>query len=218
MLIFAGVGPGDPELLTLKAVRAIEQADAIALADSGRGESVVQKIAGPYMAQKPIHYLSMPMTGNRADWRTAHEQAAQTLLTLLQTYPTVVYPVLGDPGVYASSSYLIRLIRPLHPVRIIPGIPTMCAAAAEIGVALCEQRERLTVIDQVRADEALPEGNAVIMKCGKSLPDLQRRAAHREGYAIRNLGLEDQWVGPLAHAPTDSPSYFTTVILKSEKQ
>lgn len=218
MLIFAGVGPGDPELLTLKAARALERADAIALADSGRGESVVQKIAGTYMAQKPVYRLHMPMTGNRADWRAAHEQAARELLELLKVHPTIVYPVLGDPGIYASSSYLADLLRPHHPVKVIPGIPTMCAAAAEMGVALCEQRETLTVVDQIQADEPLPAGNAVIMKCGKSLAALQQKAAHRQAYAIRNLGLEDQWVGALEDAPTGNPSYFTTVILKGEKK
>lgn len=217
MLIFTGVGPGDPELITLKAARTIARADAIALADSGRGESVVQKIAGEWIAQKPVHRLHIPMTGNRADWLEAHRKAADELLSLLARYPVIAYPVLGDPGVYASSSYLFHLVQPHHPCKIIPGIPTMCAAAAEMGVALCEQRETLTVVDQIPEDQPLPQGNAVIMKCGKSLAALQEKAAGREAYAIRNLGLEDQWTGPLEEAPTDNVSYFTTVILKGKK-
>ena len=65
----------------------------------------------------------------------------------------------------------------------------------------------------------LPRGVTGRLLClDKSLAALQQKAAHRQAYAIRNLGLEDQWVGPLEDAPTGNPSYFTTVILKGEKK
>lgn len=214
MLIFIGVGPGDPELMTLKAVRTLREADAVALADKG----AALQIAESAIEGKPILKLSLPMKGNRADWEADHREAARQLLDWLKTYPTIAYPVLGDPGVYASSSYLMRLIRPHHPCAVIPGIPAMCAAAAALAVPLCEQRESLTVLDNFQEDNALPEGNAVIMKSGRNIGALRRAAGNREAYAVRNLGMENEWMGKLSDMPEADYSYFTTVIVKAGEE
>lgn len=214
MLIFVGIGPGDPELVTRKAERILRQADAIALPDSGSGNSAVMNIVGDLIEGKTLCRLEMPMRGMRADWEQAHDRAAEALLECLQTYPTVAYPVLGDPGIYASSSYLMRRIAPQHPCAVVPGIPAMCAAAAALGVPLCEQGERLTVIDRFDPDAPLPEGDVVIMKSGKNLEALQGALHGRSAYAARNLGMENAWLGTLTDIPADAYSYFTTVIAK----
>ncbi len=129
MLYFVGVGPGDPELVTLKAARLMREADAIALPDGGSA-GAAERIAAEWIAGKPVLKLEMPMRGGREDWRAAHAAAAEKLLQWLERYPTMVYPVLGDPGVFASSSYLHRLVAPKHPCEIVPGVPAMCAALA----------------------------------------------------------------------------------------
>lgn len=217
MLYFVGIGPGDPELLTVKAARLVREADAIAYADTGMGSSTVERILGERMTGKPLYPVHIPMRGSREDWLEAHRRAAERLLALLEEYPTMVYPVLGDPGVYASSSYLMRLVSQEHPCRVVPGITTMCAAAAELGVPLCEQGERLTILDSFAPDEPLPGGNAVIMKSGRQLTALKAAAAGREAYAVRNLGMENAFAGPLRDIPEDGYSYFTTVIVKADR-
>ena len=126
----------------------------------------------------------------------------------------MAYPVLGDPGIYASSSYLLRRIAPLHPCTVVPGIPAMCAAAAAMGVPLCEQGEKLTVVDSFDPEVPIPEGNVVLMKSGKNLDALKAALNGREAYAARNLGMDSAWTGPLEEIPTDGYSYFTTVIAK----
>ena len=214
MLVFVGIGPGDPELITRKAARILREADAIALPDSGSGNSAVMQIVGDLIADKPLCRLEMPMRGMREDWAAAHDRAAEALLAYLKTYPTVAYPVLGDPGVYASSSYLLRRIAPLHPCTVVPGIPAMCASAAAMGVPLCEQGEKLTVVDSFDPEVPLPEGNVVLMKSGKNIDALKNALAGREAYAARNLGMDSAWTGPLADIPADGYSYFTTVIVK----
>lgn len=215
MLYFVGIGPGDPELVTVKAARLVGEADAIAYADTGMGSSAVESILGDRLAGKTLCPVSIPMRGSRADWLEAHRRAAERLLALLEEYPTMVYPVLGDPGVYASSSYLMRLVSQKHPCRVVPGITTMCAAAAELGVPLCEQAERLTILDSFEPGEPLPEGNAVIMKSGRRLAALKEAAAGREAYAVRNLGMDNAFMGRLEDIPEDDYSYFTTVIVKA---
>ena len=154
------------------------------------------------------------MRGMREDWAAAHDRAAGTLLAYLETYPTVAYPVLGDPGVYASSSYLLRRIALLHPCAVVPGVPAMCASAAAMGVPLCEQGEKLTVVDSFDPEVPIPEGNVVLMKSGKNIDALKNALAGREAYAARNLGMDSAWTGPLADIPADGYSYFTTVIVK----
>ena len=82
MIRFVGVGPGDPELMTLAAVHALEWADEIAIADSG-SESAVLKIAGAHLGGKPVLRLDMPMRGGHAEWQEAHRRAADILLARL---------------------------------------------------------------------------------------------------------------------------------------
>lgn len=210
MLIFVGVGPGDPELMTRKAERALREADAIALADKGAARRIVEHC----IAGKPVLELKLPMAGNRADWESAHARAAEELLDWLSRHARIAYPVLGDPGIYASSSYLLRLIRRRHPCEVIPGVPAMCAAAAALGVPLCEQHEGLSVLDSFEAGQSLPDGNAVVMKSGRKIDDLRRACTGREAYAARNLGMADEWLGPLGDMPDANYSYFTTVVVK----
>lgn len=214
MLYFVGVGPGDPELMTLKAARILRDADAIALADRG----AAMQIAGEWIEGKPVLRLNMPMKGDRASWEDAHRAAAAQLLEWLERYGTIAYPVLGDPGVYASSSYLLRLLAPECECRVVPGIPAMCAAAAELGVPLCEQRERLTVMDDYCDDAPLPEGNVVVMKSGRQIDGLRRATDGREAYAVRNLGMADGWAGRLSEMPESAYSYFTTVLVRAQKR
>lgn len=212
MLYFVGVGPGDPELITMKAARILQEADAIALPDSGK-ESVVWKIAGKWMEGKPVCRLSIPMKGKREDWEDAHQHAAETLLKWLQKYETIAYPVLGDPGIYASSSYLMKRIASYHPCKVVPGIPAMCAAAAELGIPLCEQGESLLVADSLIEETNVFRKNVVIMKSRGKLAEIKKCFPEREAYIVRNFGFEDQWVGELKEN-ADDDSYFTTVLVK----
>ena len=209
MLTFIGIGPGDPELLTLKAVRLLREADAIAVPDKG----VAMQIVGEWIQGKPLLKLDLPMRGGRAEWERSHQRAAEALLAYLEEYNAVAFPVLGDPGVYATSSYLFRRIQALHPCEIVPGIPAMCAAAAKLGVPLCEKGESLTVLDHFDGGE-LPQGNAVIMKSGKRMDALRRAARGREAYVVRNLGMDGEWWGGLADAPEMEQFYFTTTIVR----
>ena len=213
MLYFVGVGPGDPELITMKAARILRGADAIAIPDSGK-DSMVWKIAGEWMEGKPVCRLPMPMKGKREDWEAAHRRAAEILLEWLEKYETIAYPVLGDPGIYASGSYLMGRIAPYHPCRVIPGVPAMCAAAAELGTALCEQGERLLVTDRIENDEQKFGGNMVVMKAEKNWERLEKLQAARI-FLARNVGLPSQQLGTGMDG-FGRDSYFTTAIIKAE--
>ena len=215
MLTFVGVGPGDPELLTLKAVHALRRAGAIAYVDAGTGKNTALDIVKEYVEGKPRLQLKLPMRGERDSWRAAHEAAANALLELTAEYGDVAVPVLGDPGIYATAGYLMRQIAQRHPCAVIPGIPSFTAAAAANGVPLCEQGERLTVCDGFTEGDQLPPGNVALMKCGRQLDNIKELAAGREVYIARNLGLPGEWTGKLCDAPDDMAySYFTTAIIK----
>ena len=112
MLYFVGIGPGDPELVTVKAARLVREADAIAYADTGMGSSAVESILGDRLAGKPLCPVSIPMRGSRADWLEAHRRAAEKLLTLLKGKAYYGILCLGNcPGIYA---YLIEAGRIRH--------------------------------------------------------------------------------------------------------
>ena len=216
MLYFVGVGPGDPELITMKAVRILQEAAVIVLPDSGR-DSVIWKIIEKWVKNKPVYSVSIPMHGMKQEWHEAHRRAAEHIRELMKEYETAAYPVLGDPGIYASGSYLMKHISAHHPCNVIPGVPAMCVAAAELGIPLCEQHEDLWVTDTFDTAKLPLKTNTVLMKSGNNISALKAAFADTEAYAIRNLGMSNQWIGRLADYPEDVSSYFTTVIVKPQE-
>lgn len=214
MLTFIGVGPGDPELMTLKAYRLIQEADVIALADSRMGNSAVEKIIGNLMEGKTILWLHMPMKGTREDWAQAHDDAARILREKLEEGLNIAYPVLGDPLLYATSGYLVRRLSDRADVEVVPGIPAICAAAAKARLPLAEADEPFVILPGLMPDQKLPACNVAVMKAAGSLSEIAAQLGEREHVLVRNLGMDGEYIGLIDDADPDKRSYFSTVLIK----
>ena len=101
-----GVGPGDPELLTVKAVRVLREADVVIVPDASSGDKVALNIAKDYLKDKQIQFVKTPMVRDKAVMDAAHEQAADTICALLDEGKQVAFLTLGDPAIYSTYMYL----------------------------------------------------------------------------------------------------------------
>ena len=127
ILYGVGVGPGDPELLTAKAIRLLRECDAIAAPKSADGRQTALDIASPYIGQdKTILLLDMPMTHDRQARNASHDAAADALCALLDEGKTVVFLTLGDPTIYSTYWYVHKLSL----IHICPG-PVLHAITVE---------------------------------------------------------------------------------------
>lgn len=209
MLYIVGVGPGDRELITVKAARCLRAADRVVAVDSGR-ESAVLPIVRELVEGKPVIRLRIPMHGERKAWEEAHRAAARTLLEYLDE--TLVWPMLGDPSLYASSGYVLPYL-PGDRVCVVPGVTSFCAAAAALQIPLAQGRETLTVLPKFEQGDSLPPGNLAVLKSGSGFSALQAAARGRAAFAASHVGTAAQTLAPLQDAPQDAP-YLTTVLVK----
>lgn len=138
-----GVGPGDPELLTLKALRLIRESDIIAVPGKEAKESVAYQIAAqayPEIEKKTVIAVDMPMTKDKAALQASHRAGADLLEGYLKDNLQVAFLTLGDPTVYSTYLYLHRLVeQDGYPVEIVSGITSFCAAAARLNIGLVER-------------------------------------------------------------------------------
>ena len=152
-----GLGPGDPELMTLKAVRLIRACDVIAAPGKAPRESVAYRIAVqsvPEIADKEVLALDMPMTTDEEKLRAAHAASAAAIKQQLDAGKDVAYITLGDPTIYCTFSYLQHLLEEEGcTAELVSGIPSFCAAAARLGIPLVEWDEPLHVIPAVHKIE-----------------------------------------------------------------
>ena len=147
ILYGVGVGPGDPELLTLKAQRILREADVIAVPDKGTGEKTALAIIGPLTEGKPLLYCAAPMTRDPARLEAAYEENAHQIAALLNEGKTVAFITLGDPSIYSTYLYTHRRVQAMGcEAKLIPGVPSFCAVAAALGIGLCEGGERLMIV------------------------------------------------------------------------
>jgi precorrin-2/cobalt-factor-2 C20-methyltransferase len=143
-----GLGPGDPELATLKAVRVIRQADVIA-APVARpdGESYALELAAPYLRPgQPLERLLFPMARDLADRRAHRRAAAAAVLAHLTAGRTVAFLTEGDPTIHSTFLYVLAEMPEGIAVEIVPGVSAITAAAAQAGVPLVNGGQRLAVL------------------------------------------------------------------------
>ena len=169
-----GAGPGDPELLTIKAIKAIQKSDIIAVPKAGKGERTAFSIIENYLDGKELFECRFSMAKDKAKRIEARQIVAAEITRLLDLGKNVGFVTLGDPATYSTYIYLHKIITDKgYCAEIIPGVTSFAAAAAAFGVALCEGNETLTIIPAAH-DEEIDElldrpGNKVIMKSGENL-------------------------------------------------
>ena len=216
-----GVGPGDPELLTLKAVKSIAGCHIIATPDSGAERRTALKIAGEYVGDKPVMSLEMPMTNDRAVLEENRSRAADLICGKLAAGQNVGFLTLGDPMLYSTFGYLQKLVKNRgFSVRVIPGITSFCAAAAALGEPLCEGGEALHVIPasygELEAALSLG-GTKVLMKSGSKLSDviglLKDKNLLSKALLAERVGMEGERLVAGLTSETDA-GYFSVIIVK----
>lgn len=193
-LYMVSLGPGDPELLTLKAYSTLKHSDAIAIPcripeklDSSRAyEIICAAMDESILGQKMLVPMLSPMQLKEEDW----EIQTQTLLELLEKYGTVSYVTLGDAGVYSSVYYLIRILGKKYPetlslTEVVPGVTSYSHASAKLKHPLCLGGERLVV--QPYGCEKAP-ATIVTMRPEKGV-ELEMPEAFHERYMIEKLNF-----------------------------
>lgn len=218
------MGPGDPELLTLKAVRVLEACPVIAAPQTGSGETLAMDIVRQAVSLegKTLLPLFFTMARDPALRREAHRRAAGEIEDHLTAGRDVAMLNLGDVSIYATYGYLRKLLEARGcRTEMIPGVPSFCAAAARLGVDLVQGDEPLHLIPghggPVEGSLALP-GTKVLMKSGRQFPEAVR-ALERAGLAeraslVQNCGLPDEAVFQDDGQFPEDPGYFATIIVK----
>lgn len=222
-----GVGPGDPELMTLKAKRILNAAGCIAIPKtSAEKKSQALAIAeGVLEGEKSILELHFPMSFDGQELEDSWEAAAKQVEEVLETGTDVAFITLGDPTVYSTYIYLHKLIRKKgFETEIVPGVTSFCASAARAGISLGEGDESIAVVPGAYECENLEEildtfDNVVVMKAVKSLPVLKKLLAEKgledKAVLVSKCGFPDERVhyGP-GLEEEGKMSYFTTMIIK----
>lgn len=217
-----GVGPGDPELLTLKAARIIENADCIAAPNTGGRRRVALDIVADHLHGQEIVDCSTPMTKDASVLERAHDEVAERIATKLDQGKTVAMITLGDPCVYSTFFYVFDRLKPRgYDIEIVPGVTSFCAAAAKLQTPLCEGDESLLVssISGGNVDEALDvPANKVLMKPSKDLGPLREslRAHGQDTQAalVTDVGMPGEQVFPHLADVAEPTGYFSLVIVR----
>lgn len=221
-LHLVGVGPGDPELLTLRAVRVLAAARLVAYPAADSGAALARDIATPHLAPDAEHLpIALPMSIARAPAQAAYDAAAATLLARLRAGDDAVFLCEGDPLFYGSAMYLLARLGRDAEIEIVPGVTSLTAAAAAAARPLAARNEILKVLpaplpDATLRAELATAPAAAIIKVGRHF-DRIRALLHDTGHAANAVVVEHattprQRVTPLAACAADARPYFSTIL------
>lgn len=233
-IVGVGVGPGDPELVTLKAARVLREADAVLVPTTesranavGRAEEIVRAVAGEDVRIVRVAF-SMGEEAQRTEARQASADAA--LREFAAGARNVAFATVGDPSVYSTFSYLAAAVRQELPdvrVSVVPGITAMQALAAASTTPLTEGREVLCLFPNTAGPERLAEvfdvaDTVVIYKGGRKLPQVLAtlRERGREAVVGAEVSLPEESITTMSPdgASDDALPYFSTVLSAPNRQ
>ncbi|MCS0603396.1 precorrin-2 C(20)-methyltransferase [Streptomyces sp. LP11] len=228
-----GLGPGDPSLMTVRAVEAIAEADVIAYHSARHGRSIARSIAARHLradhVEEPLVYpVTTETTDHPGGYRGAMEEfyteAAARLAAHLDAGRTVAVLAEGDPLFYGSYMHMHKRLADRYDTEVIPGVTSVSAAAARLGAPLVEGEEVLTVLpgtlpeDELTARLAATD-SAVVMKLGRTFPSVRRALARagrlEEARYVERATMDKERVADLADVDPESVPYFSVAVLPS---
>ncbi|WP_296424810.1 precorrin-2 C(20)-methyltransferase [Yoonia sp.] len=217
-----GLGPGAPDLMTLRAARLIEGAAVVAYPTLAGGASFARAIAADLIARDAQEIvMDVPMSVERAPAQAAYDQGAAAIAAALDAGKDVVCLCEGDPFFYGSFMYLFARLSARYRIEVVPGVTSVTACAARAGMPLAARNEQLTVLPGPLPEDALRariDGaeSVVIMKVGRHLTKI-RGVIDALGLTDRAVYVEratlpEEVVLPLVDAPETAP-YFSMILL-----
>lgn len=212
-----GVGPGDPELLTIKAINTIEKSNIIVAPKSGAQRNLALEITKDYLENKKVIEVEMPMIKNQQVLNDYHDKAAKIISEYLDSGNDVSFLTLGDPSVYSTVMYVHkRLTNKGYKTGVISGITSFCAAAASLNTSLCEKNQPLHIIPATygNVDDALNlDGCKVLMKSGKSIEEIKNKLKRTNAKIVECATMESEKIYDCSKNFDDLPGYFSVVVV-----
>lgn len=225
VLYGVGVGPGDPELLTVKALRVMQHCPVLACPQTKSGEMLALNIVQQAMdvSGKTILPLYFTMSRDAEAQRQAHRKAVEEICGYLEKGQDVAMPNLGDVSIYSTYCYLMELVKERgFETQMVAGVPSFCAIAARLGISLTEMNSPLHIVPGSMDLDGVFQwpGNKVLMKSGKQMPEVLKSIAERADLSksamVQNCGLptEQVFANLAEELPQEPTGYFATVIVK----
>ena len=227
-----GVGPGDPELLTLKAVKILNRVDVVFAASSTKNaHSLAVNIASQYLKKDvPVKLLGFPMTLKKKQLVSAWENNAQQVIDVLKKGLEAAFLTIGDPMTYSTFGYLMQTIKKMESdiiIKIIPGITSFQAGAAAAGKVLTEAEESFTVISGALGAKNLKQvinhsDNVVILKVYKNYKEIMNTLDQldltKNATLISRCGLKgEEIIYDLKQRPDSVPPYFSLLLINKNR-
>lgn len=218
-----GLGPGDPELITLKAHRILTGAPVIAYPAPDTGPSFARQIAAPYIGAHQLEVpVIVPMRVERFPAREVYDGAAETLARHLDAGSDVAVLCEGDPFFYGSFMYLFERLAGRYETEIVPGVSSMMAAAAALGRPLAARNDVLSIVpgpldDDIMRARIEAAGAVAIIKVGRHFARIRALIdamglTSCSGY-VERVSLAEQRVLPLADVAEATAPYFSMILI-----
>lgn len=223
-----GVGPGDPELLTLKAVRLISECPVVAYpAPAGGAESMARQIAAPHIPEgKTEIVIETPMIPGQFPANDIYDRYAAEISEYLKSGNDVAVLCEGDPFLFGSFMYLFGRLSADHPTEVVPGVSSLGACAARAEIPLVSRNQVLSVvpapIEESDLERRVAAADAVaIMKVGRHLAKVRRvlEKLNRLGDAtyVERATLDSERVLPLSELADENAPYFSMILLRTSE-
>ena len=223
-----GVGPGDPELMTVKAARLVSEADVIITPKTEKKDgSVALNIAKPYIKDHTeIVPVVFPMVLNDDTQKEGWEEARNIITKLLSEGKQVVFLTLGDPMFYSTYMYVYRLVENSgYEIETVPGVTAFCAIGSHLGYPIVEKEEVLAIVLATAPKEKIDKvlavaDDAVIMKVYRNFGEVQETLKKHnmadEAVMISRVGLDGEEIyRGLQDMPADTKlNYLSTILAK----
>ena len=225
ILYGVGVGPGDPELLTVKALKVIKDCDVIALPVSGKADKkqvtayqIVEKIY-PEIDKKSILFLAMPMIKDKEALQRIHAEEAEKVCRELDKGKNIAFLTLGDVSIYSTFLYIQKLVEASgYGTCAIPGVPSFCAAATVLKTGLGEMNDVIHILPgSYDISEGMElSGTKILMKAGSKIGQVKEELQKYDGQIqmVTNCGMEEEQVYRSVEEIPEQAGYYSLIIAK----